>query len=214
MAVFVAAMYELKVYDKLPWHLTESARVILFVIVGGVVAEPFSRLLAWSITNIQGIRVFILHRRAIEGFWHVQTFETGNPNPIADGLARFEFVEEGESVELKVDIHKIADPEHGVPTRSHSELAMLAPHSLAYFNLFKYLVDNQEYEGVAVGHFAFQNSRFLPDRYDGRVIFFNGLIQRQIAVRVPHREVRRHKSKYGNEWQTSLLSTLAERKLC
>lgn len=214
MAAFVAATYELKLYEKLPWALSEPVRGVLFVVIGGVLAEPVSRFLAWAVTAIGGIRALILHRRAIEGFWHVQTFAADKPDPVANGLARFEFVEEGESVELKVDIHKIVDPQHGVPTRSHSELAMLAPHSLAYFNLFRYLVGDREHEGVAVGRFAFQNTRSSPDRYDGRVIFFDGSpIQRQIAVRVPARDVRTHRRKHGDDWQTSLLRELAQRTL-
>lgn len=208
LAIFLAAVYELKI----AMSFATPIRMFLFITLGAVLAQLLAQAAGRALGESRWIRRLVLGRAFVEGLWHIQTFDVDQPRPVANGLASMSYA--GPDLQLVVDVQKFDQPHSVLPTRSRSLSASVSPHNLSYLNEFEYTVDDDRQFGVAIGHFSCVDGRGIPDRYDGRLFFFDRRApQRQIAVRIPRRIIRRHKKQHPGVWRRKLLEELAQETL-
>lgn len=200
LAIAYIVIYELKL--AISW--TTPSRIICISIIAYVLSSVLAEFLTKKLMAVKWLRKLTLGRAWVEGNWYIQTYDSNNDTPVSIGILTLTYSNSDYS--LIASSYKLNSPESKIETVSRSKYVFLNPTDLSYVNYFVYTLGVDFIHGVAIGNFIQEDDGF-PVRYDGKLYFFSDMPEcRQIALKIPDKEVIAFKLKHGSVWRTSYLN--------
>lgn len=192
--------YELKL--AISW--TTPSRIIIISIIAYILSSVLAELITNKLLAVKWFRKITLGRAWVEGNWYIQTYDSKSDKPVSTGIFTLAYSNCDQS--LIATSYKLNSPESNIETVSRSKYVFINPTDLSYVNYFVYTLGVEFIHGVAIGNFIQEDDGF-PLRYDGKLYFFSEMPEyRQIALKIPDKEVVELKRNHGSVWRKNYLN--------
>ncbi len=204
-SVFVVVSYELKssifVAQNIPSYLVIAISFFIGAYCSGLTIN--------FALNARWVRKLAFGRSWVEGYWLQKTYneQNGKLHILATGVVAISY--DLNEYSLEVTVFHIKGANINQQTHSHSIYSSMSSKSMSYVNHFLVERGVHQIGGLSAGKFFHDGSTKYPNKYEGRMVYFNGEETRyQQLSRIDQSEVNKYIKENKEKWMEKYLMGL------
>lgn len=170
-SIFVVVSYEIK--NSI--FVTQNIPTSLVIIVSFLIGAYFSNFVINFVLNIKWIRKLAFGRSWVEGYWLQKTYDENRDNElnlVATGIVFITY--DLNEYSLEVTVFHLKGATVSQSTHSHSVYSSMSSKTMSYINHFLVERGVHQIGGLSAGKFFHDGSTKHPNKYEGRLVYFNG----------------------------------------
>lgn len=200
LSISLSVVYELKIGYS--WN--SNYRIVVFIILSYILSNIVSKYLAEIFAKIKIIRMMVLNKCWLEGFWLIETYLPDTKIAVSRGIMHI--TQDDISPELSITGYKSKNIDSEIETMSNSIYATINQYDLSYLCYWKYIVESDFIHGVSIGNFYVDIPKIYPTRYDGSLFYFSKYPKmRQVAHKIEKSEISHYIKNYNTNWKKHYL---------